>query len=135
MITPSQILNISEENDYFFLRSYDRSLAAEIDDDECCYDCSCSEIGFNIPKGNYHSSFHLIEEMQHIIDRRYGTLLKRNNATVIWEKSQNVKVHLQDPNPVIFFFPTPLAEKLGVNQIFMINPMVTKDMHSNIMWI
>ena len=35
MITPSQILNISEENNYFFLRFYDKNLVAKINDAEC----------------------------------------------------------------------------------------------------
>ena len=51
MITPSQILNISEENNYFFLRFYDMNLAAKTDDVKCTYDGSCSEIeNFKIPK-------------------------------------------------------------------------------------
>ena len=54
-ITPLQILNISEENNYFFLRFYDRSLAAKIDDVNCTYDGSCAEVDLTIPKGNYHS--------------------------------------------------------------------------------
>ena len=41
MITPSQILNISEEINYFFLRFYDRNLDAKIDDVKCTYDGSC----------------------------------------------------------------------------------------------
>ena len=66
-----------EENNYFFLRFYDRNLVAKIDDVKCIYDGSCSEIDFKIPKGNYHSPSHLIEEIQNIIDRRYGTMLKQ----------------------------------------------------------
>ena len=82
IITSSQILNISEENNFYFLRFYDRNLAAKIDDVKCTYDGSCAEIDFKIPKGNYHSPFHLIEEIQNIIDRRYGTMLKQNNASI-----------------------------------------------------
>ena len=121
MITPSQILNISEENNYFFLRFYDRSLAAKIDDVNCTYDGSCSEIDLKIPKGNYHSPYHLVEEIQNIIDRRYGTHLKQSNASITISYAKNsrrVKVHSQDPNQVKIFFPTQLAEKLGVNPNF-----------------
>ena len=96
MITPSQILNISEENNYFFLRFYDRSLAAKIDDVKCTYDGNCSEMDLRIPKGNYHSPAHLVEEIQNIIDRRYGTHLNQSNATITISYvkiSQRVKVH------------------------------------------
>ena len=87
--------------------------ATEAGDAEYSYDGSYSEIGFNIPKGNYHSPFHLIEEMQTIIDRCYGSMLKKNNASIsitYAKNSQRVKVHLQDPNQFKFFFPTPPAE-------------------------
>ena len=125
MITPSQILNISEENNYFFLRFYDRSLAAKIDDVNCTYDGSCAEVDLKIPKGNYHSPYHLVEELQNIIDRRYGTHLKQSNASIISyaKNSRRVKVHSQDPNQVKIFFPTPLAEKLGANPNFHDKPI------------
>ena len=95
MITPLQILNISEENNYFFLRFYNRNLVAKIDDVKCTYDGSCSEIDFKIPKGNYHSPSHLIDEIQNIIDRRYGTMLKQSNASIsitYGKNSRRVKV-------------------------------------------
>ena len=50
IITPSHILNISEENNYFFLRFYDRNLVAKTGDVKCTYDGSCSEIDFKIQK-------------------------------------------------------------------------------------
>ena len=53
MITHSQILNISEENNYFFLRFYNRNMAAEIDDVKCTYDGSCAETDLTIPKGTF----------------------------------------------------------------------------------
>ena len=56
----------------------------------------------------------LVEEIQNIIDRRYGTHLKQSNASITIsyvKNSQRVEVHSQDPNQVIIFFPTPLAEK------------------------
>ena len=123
MITPSQILNISEENNYFFLRFYGRNLVAKIDDVKCTYDSSCLEIDFKIPKGNYQSP---IEEIQNIIDRRYGTMLKQSNASIsitYGKNSRRVKLNLQDPNQVKIFFPTPLAEKLGVNPSFHDKPI------------
>ena len=87
MITPSQILNISEENNYFFSRFYDRNLAAKIDD-------------LKIPKGNYHSPSHLIEEMQNITDRRYGTMLKQNNASITVSYGKNsLQKRWQIPRP------------------------------------
>ena len=115
------VLRISEENNYFFLRFYDRNLAAKIDDVNCTYDGSCAEVDLTIPKGNYHSPYHMVEEIQNIIDRRYGTHLKQSNASITISYAKNsrrVKVHSQEPNQVKFFFPTPLAEKLGVNPNF-----------------
>ena len=101
MITPLQILNISEKNNYFFLRFYNRNLVVIIDNAECRYDGSCSEIDFKIPKGNYHSPSHLIEEIQNIIDKRYGTMLKQSNASIsiaYGKNSRRVKLNLQDSN-------------------------------------
>ena len=77
----------------------------------------CHKIWINW-KGNYHSPYHLVEEIQNIIDRRYCTHLKQSNAsfTISYMKnSQRVKVHSQDP--------TPLAEKLGVNPNFHDKPI------------
>ena len=51
--------------------------------------------------------------MQAIIDRRYGYLLKKNNASIsitYGENSQRVKVHLQDPNQVKFSFQPHLQK-------------------------
>ena len=39
------------------------------------------------------------------------------------KNSRRVKLNLQDPNQVKIFFPTPLAEKLGVNPIFHDKPI------------
>ena len=129
MITPSQILNISEENNYFFLRFYDRSLAAEKDDVKCTYEGSCAEIDFKIPKGNYHLPYHLVEEIQNIIDIRYGTQLKMHNASITIsyvKNSQRVKGTLTGSSQVKIFFPSPLAEKLGVNPNFHDKPIVNE---------
>ena len=57
MITPSQILNISEENNYFFLSFYDRNLATVIDDVERSYGGSCAEVELYILEDNYHTLF------------------------------------------------------------------------------
>ena len=53
-------------------------------------------------------------------------MLKRHDASIIItyvKDSQLVKVNLQDPNQVKIFFPTPLAEKLGVNPNFHDKPI------------
>ena len=64
--------------------------------------------------------------MPNIIDRRYGTKLKKHNASITIPYVKNtlrVKVNLQDQNQVKYFFPTPLAEKLGVNPNFHDKPI------------
>ena len=69
---------------------------------------------------------------KNIIDRRYGPHLKQSNASITISYAKNsrrVKVNLQDPNQVEFFFPTPLAEKLGVNPNFHDKP-IGKERHA-----
>ena len=93
---------------------------------KCTYDVNCAQIDLKIPKGNYHSPFQLVEEIQNIIDRTHGTMLKQHNASITIsyvKNSQRVKVNLQDLNQVKIFFPTPLAEKLGVNPNFHDKPI------------
>ena len=53
-------------------------------------------------------------------------MLKQSNASIsitYGKNSRRVKPNLQDPNQVIIFFPTPLAEKLGVNPSFHDKPI------------
>ena len=81
MITPTQIMNISDETNFFYLRFYDKVLAQEFGvenmSEDCTEDNTCAEYELKIPKGNYSSPQHLVEEIQGIIDTRFGKCFEK----------------------------------------------------------
>ncbi|MEW8546192.1 MAG: hypothetical protein AB2693_21955, partial [Candidatus Thiodiazotropha sp.] len=109
-------------NNFFYVRLYDRVLAAEFGvenmSENCTEDNTCAEYLLKIPQGNYSSPQHLVDEMQGIINTRFGDALKRANAAIemtYGNNSKRVKIFYNDPKIVKLIFPKLLAEKLGVN--------------------
>ena len=98
IITPSEEKNITDENNFFFLRFFDKVLIYKLDATEfepvCNETGTCADMKFKVPTGYYSSPQHLLEEMHNAINARYSITLEygTNNA--------RVKTDFQDPNRV-----------------------------------
>ena len=93
---------------------------------ETCTEENCADYFLKIPKGNYSSPQHLVEEIQRIIDIRFGEALRRSNASIemtYGNNSKRVKIFYNDPNVVKLIFPKLLAEKLGLNPKLIEKPI------------
>ena len=70
--TPSEVLNITEENNFFFLTFLDQRILNRIGIENITEMCSnhiaCDKYKLFIPTGNYVSPEYLAEEMQSSID-------------------------------------------------------------------
>ena len=84
--TPSEVLNITEENNSFFLTFLDQRLLNRIGMENiiemCSNDIACDKYKLFIPTGNYVSPEYLAEEMQSSIDNFEKGFLKRANAHI-----------------------------------------------------
>ena len=78
-----------------------------------------------IPKGNYSSPQHLVEETQRIIDIRFGEALRRSNASIEMTYGNNSKrvKFLQRSYVVKLIFSKLLAEKIGLNSKLIEKPI------------
>lgn len=130
MITPTQVMNISDANNYFYVRFFSRLVAAQFGietmTENCTEDNSCADFKLKIPKGSYNSPQHLVEEIQNIINIRFGEQLRLANASIemtYGNNSKRVKIHYNDPNIAKLVFPKLLAEKLGVNPNMIEKPI------------
>ena len=83
-ITPSRVNHISENNNFFFLSFLDQTvLNAEgigRTKELCAGGEGCHEYKLFLPKGNYNSPEHLVDEMQSVIETKHGSLLKKNKC-------------------------------------------------------
>ena len=130
IITPSEVKNLTDENNFFYLRFFDKILSDKWDaaefEPESNETGTCVDMKLKVPTGYYSSPQHLIEEMHNAINARYSMTLRNSNASIILEYGTNndrVKTKFQDPNRVKLILPTPLAEKLGVNQKYFNKPI------------
>ena len=97
IILPSDVKNITEENNYFYLRFSDVGLGDkaaiatnrstnddggfdEIEAECLTSDTQCRDFKLYITKGSYVSPKQLTEEMQNIISRRYGKIVKQSQC-------------------------------------------------------
>ena len=86
--TPSEVLNITEDNNFFFLAFPDQhSLYTKFGVENITKRCSnengdCYKFKLKIPTGNYMSPEYLVEEMQASIDKFEKGILKHLNAYV-----------------------------------------------------
>ena len=88
VITPTEVNNITKENNYAILRFSDRKMCEEIDQK------------IYIQKDYYASPRHLVEEIKKSINFQYGLTLKYSNATIsntYGDNSARVKLDVQDP--------------------------------------
>ena len=80
--TPSEVLNITEDNNFFFLAFPDQhSLYTKFGVENITEMCSnengdCYKFKLKIPTGNYMSPKYLVEEMQASIDKFEKGILK-----------------------------------------------------------
>ena len=86
--TPSEVFNITEENNFFFLAFPDQhSLYTKFGVENITEMCSndsgdCYKFKLKIPTGNYMLPKYLVEEMQASIDKFEKGILKHLNAYV-----------------------------------------------------
>ena len=121
-MTPSRVNHISENNNFFFLSFLDQTvLNAEgigRTKELCASGEGCHEYKLFLPKGNYNSPEHLVDEMQFVVDTKQGSLLKKINASIsiTYVKSTNrLNVVAENSKQTRVRFPALLGEALGVN--------------------
>ena len=93
---------------------------------ETCKEENCADYLLKIPKENYSSPQHLVEEIQRIINIRFGETLRRSNASIemtYGNNSKRVKIFYNDPTVAKLMFPKLLAEKLGLNPKMIEKPI------------
>ena len=122
VITPTEVNNITKENNYVILRFSDRKMCE--DKDNCTNNGIYIDQKIYIQNGYYASPRHLVEEIQKSTNFRYGLTLKNSNATIsitYGENSARVKLDVQDPTKVKIIFPKAIAEILGADINYLIN--------------
>ena len=130
IITPSEVKNVTDENNFFYLRFFDKILSSKLDAadfEATCYETATFlDMKLKVPTGYYSTPQHLLEEMHNAINARYSMTLRNSNASITIDYGINnarVKTNFQDPNRVKLILPTPLAEKLGVNPKYFNKPI------------
>ena len=130
--TPSEVLNITEDNNFFFLAFPDQhSLYTKFGVENITEMCSnengdCYKFKQEIPTGNYMSPKYLVEEMQTSIDKFEKGILKHLNAYISINydaSSQRLKVSAQNERQVRIIFPNQFAQILGLDPIMIGKPI------------
>ena len=120
--TPSEVLNMTEDNNFFFLAFPDQhSLYTKFGVENITKMCSsengdCYKFKLKIPTGNYLSPEYMVEEMQASIDKFEKGILKHLNAYISINydaPSQRLKVSAQNERQVRIIFPNQFAHLLG----------------------
>ena len=127
VITPTEVNNITKENNYVILRFTDRKMSEDIDN--CTIYVPYVDRKIYIQNGYYASPRHLVEEIQKSINFRFGLTLKNSNATIsitYGENSARVKLDVQDPTKVKIIFPKAIAEILGVDRNYSDKPIANE---------
>ena len=141
IITQSEVKNITDENNFFYLRFFDKILSSKLDAAEfeptCNETGTCLDMKSKLPTGYNSSPQHLLEEMivsvpdhclsfYNAINARYSMTLRNSNASITLDYGRSnarLKTNFQDPNRVKLILPTPVAEKLGANQKYFSKPI------------
>ena len=130
--TPSEVLNITEENNFFFLAFPDQhSLHTKFGVENITEMCSnddndCYKVKLKFPSGNYMSPEYLAEEFKASIDRFEKGLLKDLNAyvSITYDAlTQRLKVSAQNEKQVRVIFPKQLADILGLDPTMVGKPI------------
>ena len=94
-MTPSEVYNISNNNNYFYIHFYDENVLEILGKSKmntvCMKDGSCPEIKLFIPAGNYNSPQHLVEQIQSAIEEKCGAILRQIHSMISlsYKKSGN----------------------------------------------
>ena len=137
LITPAEVLNISDSNNCFFLRLTEtaaKELKLSGNDTEVYLEKSiCVEYRLEIPKSNSISANHLIHEMQKSIDTKFKSTLDSHNHSIALSygnKSNRTKVRFtgEYKDDMQSSFPQPLVEILRVDKTFFGKP-IDNDKH------
>ena len=130
--TPSEVLNITEENNFFFLafsnqHSLYTKFGVENITDMCSNDDNnCYKFKFKFPTGNNMSPEYLTEEIQASIDRFEKGFLKYLNAyvSITYDAlTQRLKVSAQNEKQVRVVFPKQLADILEFDPTMIGKPI------------
>ena len=121
--TPSEVLNITEENNFFFLTFLDQRgilnrIGIENITEMCSNHIACDKYKLSIPTGNYVSPEYLAEEMQSSIGNFEKGYLKQANAHIsdtFDAVSQRMKISAHDEKQVRLLFPKQLGQILGLD--------------------
>ena len=126
--TPSKVLNITEENNFFFLTFLDQRILSRIGmgniTEMCSNRIACDKLF--IPTGNYVSPEYLAEEMQSSIDNFEKGFMKRANAhiSVTFDAvSQRMKISAQNEKQARLLFPKQLGQILGLDPTMIEKPI------------
>ena len=127
IITPTEVNNITKENNYVIIRFSDRKMCEDIDN--CTNYVGFVDQKIHIQNGYYASPRHLVKEIQKSINFRYGQTLKNSNATIsitYGENSARVKLDVQDHMKVKIIFPKAIAGILGVDRNYFDKPVANE---------
>ena len=120
--TPSEVLNITEENNFFFFTFLEQRIlnttGIEHITEMCSKDIACDKYKLFIPTGNYVSPEYLAEEMQSSIDNFAKGVLKRANAhiSVTYDAvSQYMKISAQNGKQARLLFQKQFGQILGLD--------------------
>lgn len=136
IITPGEIMNITDKNNFFFLRLTNNAFIDikfdHLRHEICRQTKKCSDYKVTFPTGNYTSPEHLIMEMKNALESRIQKILTQHNIKIHLEyRSQlkRIKVAVEYPsgsnytNQIQIVFPTPLAIILGIDKQFHGEPL------------
>ena len=130
--TPSEVLNITEDNNFFFLAFPDQhSLYTKFGVENITEMCSnengdCYKFKLKIPTRNYMKPKYLVEEMQASIDKFEKGILKHLNAyvSITYDAlNQRLKVSAQNKRQVRIVFRNEFADILGLDPTMIGKPI------------
>ena len=128
--TPSEVLNISEENNVFFLTFLDQRILNRIGMENitemCSNDIACEKYKLFIPTSSYVSPEFLAEEMQSPIYNFEKGFLKQANAhiSVTFDAvSQRMEMSAQNEKHVRLLFPKQSGQILDLDQTKIEKPI------------
>ena len=127
IMIPTEINNITKENNYVISRFSDRKICEDIDN--CTSFGGYVDMKVFIQKCYYASPRNFVEEIKKSINFQYGQTLKNSNATIsvtYGENSARVKLDVQDPMKVKIIFPKAIAEILGVDRNYFDKPVANE---------
>ena len=134
--TPSEVSNLTEDNNFFFLAFPDQhSLYTKFGVENITEMCSnengdCYKFKLKISTGIYMSPEYLVEEMQASMDKFEKGILKHLNAyiSITYDAlSQRLKVSAQNERQTRIIFPNHFAHILGLDPTMIGKPIENEE--------